>query len=216
MGDRLSSPMQARGPRRERRDREWHRGITRPTVVAAALRILDAEGREALTMRRLAADLGVEAPSIYAHVRDKDELVDRVLDSVLDGVTAPELRPDARSALIEGFEAYRRSLLAHPSIVLLMTERARTTAAQLRLAGRAIELLESAGLSTRQAVDAQITLVAFVLGFVLQEVSRPTTMAPGTAIDAVIQRAFTTLAARDVDDRYRVGLSTILDGAGVP
>jgi AcrR family transcriptional regulator len=200
----------------KRRHDTWHRGLSRGSIAAEALRLLDEEGREALTMRRLAGALGVEAPSLYAHVASKDELVDLILDSVLDGVTAPDLRPDAREALIEGYEAYRRSLLAHPSVVVLMTERARTTGAQLRLAGRAIELLESAGLSTRQAVDTQVTLVAFALGFVLQEVSRPTSMATGTVIDPVLQRAFPTLAERDVDDRYRVGLELILDGAGVP
>ena len=61
-------------------DRTWHRGLTREAIVAEALRILDDDGRDALTMRRLATALDIEAPSLYAHIRGKDELVDAVLD----------------------------------------------------------------------------------------------------------------------------------------
>ena len=107
------------------RDVAWHRGLDRKSVAAEALRILDEEGRTGLTMRRLAASLGVEAASLYAHVASKDDLVDAVLDSVLDSVILPEPDADARASLVAGFTSYRRTLVAHPSIVILMTERAR-------------------------------------------------------------------------------------------
>jgi AcrR family transcriptional regulator len=186
-------------------------------VASAALRILDEEGRAGLTMRRLAADLGVEAPSLYAHVASKDDLVDAVLDQVLDAVILPEPGRDARSDLVLGFQRYRQTLVAHPSIVLLMTERARFSRSQLRLAQRSIELLESVGLTTRAAVDAHVTLVAFVLGFVLQETARPTTT-PAAVLRSspVLQRALTTLVERSVDERFEVGLALILDGVGAP
>jgi AcrR family transcriptional regulator len=198
-------------------DRKWHQGITRRAVIDEALRILDDEGRETLTMRRLAAALGVEAPSLYAHVRSKDELVDGVLDSVLDGIVLPDVGPDVRRSLVDGFTGYRRALLRHPPIVLLMTERARYSSAQFRLVRRSIELFESAGLSTRSAVDAHVTLAAFVLGFILQEVGRPT--GPGSdasAADPLMSRVFATLRERSVDERFEVGLGLILDGVGVP
>jgi AcrR family transcriptional regulator len=184
--------------------------------VSAALALLDAEGRDALTMRRLATVLEVEAPSLYAHLGSKDELVDAVLDRVLESVVVPPPGPDVRTSLREGFGAYRGALLRHPWVVGLMTERARLSGQQIRLAGHSIGLMEAAGLSTRAAVDAHVTLVAFVLGFVLQEVSRPT--APPSAdveIGPVLRRALPVLAERPVDDRFRVGLELILDGAGV-
>jgi AcrR family transcriptional regulator len=203
--------------RRPGRSLAWHRGLDRRSVAAAALQILDEEGRPALTMRHLAASLEVEAASLYAHVASKDDLVDAVLDQVLDAVDLPEKGADIRSSLVLGFDSYRRKLVAHPSIVLLMTERARLSRSQLRLAERSIELLESAGLSTRAAVDAHVTLVAFVLGFVLQEVARPTTTpARVIATSPVLQRALSTLAERSVDQRFEVGLGLILDGVGVP
>ena len=132
MGGSVSRP---RTPGRTA-DRDWHRGLSRDVVIAGALRIVDADGRDALTMRRLATELDVEAPSLYAHVRSKDDLIDAVLDSVLDLVPLPPDGPDARTALAAGFRGYRATLLRHPNIVLLMTERARSSGAQFRLAGR--------------------------------------------------------------------------------
>jgi len=198
-------------------DRRWHRGVTREAITSEALRILDLEGREALTMRHLASVVGVEAASLYAHVGSKDELVDAVLDSVLDTIPLPPIGPDLRTSLADGFRAYRAALLRHPSVVLLMTERARMSGAQVRLARRSIELFEAAGLSHRAAVDGHVTLVAYVLGFLLQEVSRPAARpSAGTPPDPVMARTLATLAERTVDQRFNAGLDLILDGIGVP
>jgi AcrR family transcriptional regulator len=197
-------------------DLAWHRGLDRQAVAAEALRILDEEGRAGLTMRRLAASLAVEAASLYAHVASKDDLVDAVLDSVLDSVILPEPGADARASLLAGFQSYRRALVGHPSIVILMTERARFSRSQLRLAQRSIEILESVGLSERAAVDAHVTLIAFVLGFILQEVSRPARPPAVTETSPLMQSVFSTLAERSVDERFEIGLALILDGVGVP
>ena len=198
---------------RTTRTRDWHRGLDRAAVTAEALRILDVEGRDGLTMRRLATALDVEAASLYAHVASKDDLVDAVLDMVLDEVVLPEPSPDARAELVAAFESYRRTLIAHPRVVMLMLERAHRSAAQARLVTRSIELLESLGLSPRAAVDAHVTLVAYVLGFIVQEVGRPTTTpAPVAAASPTLAKALSTLAERTVDERFTVGLEIILDG----
>ena len=201
--------------KRRRTDRRsWHRGLDRDAVVGEALRLLDEEGRDALTMRRLGAALHVEAASLYAHIGGKDDLIDAVLDRVLDGIELPAPGREPQTAIVEGFSAYRRALLAHPTIVLLMTERARFTRAQARLATRSISLFEEAGLSTRRAVDAHVTLVAFVLGFIVQEVARPAS--PGPALledDAVLRRAVAALAQSTPDERFETGLAVILEGA---
>ena len=106
-----------------------------------------------------------------------------------------------------------RTLVAHPRVVMLMLERADRSAAQARLITRSIELLESLGLSTRAAVDAHVTLVAYVLGFIVQEVGRPTTTpAPVAATSPTLAKALSTLAERSVDERFTVGLELILDG----
>jgi AcrR family transcriptional regulator len=201
---------------RRSRDLAWHRGLDRDRLAAEALRILDEEGREALTMRHLASSLQVEAASLYAHVRGKDELIDAVLDRVLDSVVLPDADSDARATLLGGFGSYRRTLVAHPAVVLLMTERSRLSASQLRLAERSIAVLRASGLSLRAAVDGHMTLVAFVLGFILQEVSRPTTLSAGAVPSPVMEDVIRTLRERSVDERFEIGLGLILDGVGVP
>jgi AcrR family transcriptional regulator len=202
---------------RSERTLAWHRGLDRRVLAREALRILDEEGREGLTMRHLASALDVEAASLYGHIRSKDDLVVAVLDEVLDTVVMPEPGPDPRSELVEAFKGYRHTIVAHPAVVSLMMERARMSASQARLVTRSIELLESLGLSHRRAVDAHVTLVAFVLGFMVQEVARPAT-APATVRTAspVLARALSTVAERSVDERFEVGLEMILDGALAP
>ena len=137
-----------------------------------------------------------------------------MLDRVLDGIELPAPDRDPRTAIVEGFSASRRALLAHPTIVLLMTERARFTRSQARLATRSISLFEEPGLSTHRAVEVHVTLVAFVLGFILQEVSRPA--APGPAlleeIRCCVGRSPRSFSRHRTNDSKR-GWRVILDGA---
>src|SRR5262249_51840243 len=148
----------------------WHRGIGRPDVAAAALAVLDTDGWSALTMRRVAQDLDVKAASLYTHIADKDDLLDAVLDLVLDGIELPPRTGRPRAALVRSFAAYRNALVAHPEVVRLMTQRSRLSMSQIRLIERSVELLTEEGLTMRAAVDAHITLTAFTLGFLIQEV----------------------------------------------
>src|SRR3954465_431343 len=99
--------------------RPFHRGLTRDTILASALRIVDADGRDALTMRRLATELDVEAASLYTHVRNKDDVVDGMVDVVLATVPMPEAGQAWRDALVDGFRGYRGALIAHPVLVPL-------------------------------------------------------------------------------------------------
>lgn len=197
-------------------ERPFHRGLTREQVLAAAVTILDAEGRGALTMRRLANELDVKAPSLYVHVRSKNDLVMGVLDTVLDEVVLPPVGQRWRASLIAGFSEYRRVLVRHPGAVPLLTERVHASSSQIRLVERSIELLEAAGLSTAAAVAAHVTLVAYTLGFVLQEVAvRPADNTAPVPRSDVFVRALTALAGVPVDERYRAGLDLILDGLKV-
>jgi AcrR family transcriptional regulator len=195
-------------------DRPFHRGLDRAAVLSAALSILDREGRAALTMRRLARDLDVEPASLYTHVRSKDDLVDGVLDVILDEVDAPATGQAWRPAIIAAFTNYRATLLAHPAAVSLMTDRSRPSPAQYRLVERSLELLERGGLTTAAAVQVHVALVAYTLGFVLQEVSRTTAASPEPLQSSpVLRRALAALGRVPVKDRYRAGLTLILDGA---
>jgi AcrR family transcriptional regulator len=94
-------------------------------LVRGAFAILDEEGREALTMRRLADDLGMRAPSLYKHVRDKAALEAALIEDVLfdmgDVLHAALARPGRRGVVTSVLEAYRTTSLAHPNRYRLAT-----------------------------------------------------------------------------------------------
>jgi AcrR family transcriptional regulator len=94
-------------------------------LVAAAFAILDADGPDALTMRRLADDLGIRAPSLYKHVRDKATLEAALIEDVLfdmgDVLHAALARPGRRGVVTSVLHAYRASSLAQPNRYRLAT-----------------------------------------------------------------------------------------------
>ena len=195
--------------------RRWHRGVDRETIVDAAMRILDEDGLDALTMRRLASDLDVQAPSLYAHVHGKDDVLDLVVDRVLGTVAVPPPGGDPRTVLEAGFTAYRTALVGHPAVVGLVIARPRLGRAQAGLIERALDALTAAGLSIRDAVDAQVTLAAYVLGFVAQETARRSAPVPAFEPGPRLAAALLALAARPGDERFAIGLGRVLDGVGV-
>jgi len=93
--------------------------------VAAALAILDADGRDALTMRRLADDLGMRAPSLYKHVRDKAGLEAALIEDVLfdigDVLHDALVKPGRQGVVASVLAAYRTHSLAHPHRYRLAT-----------------------------------------------------------------------------------------------
>ena len=94
-------------------------------LVSAAFAILDDEGRDALTMRRLADDLGIRAPSLYKHVTDKAALEAALIEDVLfdigDVLHAALVRPGRRGVIASVLEAYRHRSLERPNRYRLAT-----------------------------------------------------------------------------------------------
>jgi AcrR family transcriptional regulator len=94
-------------------------------LVRAAFAILDEEGRDALTMRRLADDLGMRAPSLYKHVKDKATLETALIEDVLfdigDVLHAALARPGRRGAIASVLRTYRERSLEHPNRYRLAT-----------------------------------------------------------------------------------------------
>jgi len=129
-------------------------------IFERALAIIDAEGLEALSMRRLAADLGVEAASLYHHVADKRALLDGVIARARS-----EMRVTADPAsgwkpfLEEVFLEYRRLLLAHPNLIELAGWRLENGMED------GIAYLMSIGFGLDDAVELMQSLVALAVGF---------------------------------------------------
>ena len=154
--------------------------ITREVVLAAALEIIDADGAEALSMRRLARALGRDPMILYRHAPNKAALLDGVAETVLAQLTVDPADPDWAAQLRTVARHYRRLALAHPHVVPLIVTRPLATPLALRPLGtlRPLEailaLLTRAGFSGPDALHIYRALFGFLHGHVLDELQELT------------------------------------------
>ncbi|MGB3329024.1 MAG: TetR/AcrR family transcriptional regulator C-terminal domain-containing protein [Thermomicrobiales bacterium] len=135
--------------------------------------IADSEGIGALTMRRVAKELGVEAMALYYHVANKDDLLDGMIDMVFGEIVVPQPGGDWVEAMRQHASSARAVLLRHPWAVSLMDSRTALGPATLRHHEELIGLHRAAGLSMAFSAHIYALLDAFVYGFVIQEVALP-------------------------------------------
>jgi AcrR family transcriptional regulator len=164
------------GPDARRRVRR-RSGLTRAEVLSAALALVDADGIEALTMRRLGKALGRDPMRLYRHAASKDALLDGVVESVLSELPLPVVPEggDWEEALRRTAHAFRALALAHPHVVSLMVTRPLATPLALRPLGTLrplealLDLLIGAGFDGRGALHAYRLYIGFLYGHVLNE-----------------------------------------------
>jgi AcrR family transcriptional regulator len=122
-------------------------------------------------MRRIGRELGVEAMSLYNHVKDKDDILDGVSELVMSEF---ELPPTTESWQEDGKNAareWRRLLRTHPNVMALMAERRKPLAnpESLRPMDCALGILRGAGLDVRDAAQAFNAFGSYIMGFVMME-----------------------------------------------
>jgi AcrR family transcriptional regulator len=144
--------------------------LTRERIIRAALRIMDEEGLEAVTMRRIGRELSVEAMSLYNHVKDKEDILGAICEVVMSEFRIPEA-DEWTEACRDGAREYRRLLLAHPNVITLMTERTApiTSTDALRAWEFALDAFQRAGLSARDSVKTFHVFGGYIIGFVTME-----------------------------------------------
>jgi AcrR family transcriptional regulator len=149
--------------------------ITRDVVLATALEIIDRDGAEGLSMRRLAAALNRDPMILYRHAPNKAALLDGVVEMVLAQLKVDPADPDWAAQLRAIARDYRRLALAHPNVVPLLVTRPLATPLALRPPGtlRPLEdvltLLTRAGFSGPDALHIYRALFGFLYGHVLNE-----------------------------------------------
>ncbi|WP_441246588.1 TetR/AcrR family transcriptional regulator C-terminal domain-containing protein [Kitasatospora sp. McL0602] len=153
----------------EKRTRGERAGLSRSQVLDAALALTDREGLRALSMRRLGAELGVEAMTLYHYVPNKDALLDGLVERALTPAAAPSPGP-----WHDGLRAYahslRAALLRHPGILPLVLSRPAATPATLDAVEHHLGILTAAGFPLGRALDALNTLTLLVIGHTTAEV----------------------------------------------
>lgn len=152
------------------------KGITRERIVAAALDLLDDKGMDALTVRALASRLGVGAPALYWHVRNKQELLDEMSTFVMRRVTdaLSEIAPGAgwRDDVAAYGRVLRSEYLRHRDGARIFSGTRFSDPDVVKAKERWLERLTSAGFSLAEADDTLDLVTAFVVGFVIEEQER--------------------------------------------
>jgi AcrR family transcriptional regulator len=127
--------------------------LSRAAIVERALTVMDAEGPDAITVRRIATEFGVTPMALYWHVANKDELLAAMGDALLAGVEPPEASGPWHAQLRAVVEVLIANLAAHPAAAELVFPRVLVTEPGLRITEFALALLEDAGFSREQAAD---------------------------------------------------------------
>jgi len=147
--------------------------LSRERVLRAAIEFADRDGIESLSMRRLGQEVGVEAMSLYNHVRNKDDMLNGMVDAVFSEIDLPASGAEWTRAMRQRAISARKALLRHPWAIGLMESRVQPGAATLRHHDSVLRALREAGFSVEMAAHAYSLLDSYVYGFTLNELSLP-------------------------------------------
>lgn len=147
--------------------------LTKERVLQAAVDLAGREGLGALTMRRLGAELGVEAMSLYKHVTNKDEILDGIIELVVAEIEIPGGGTDWKEAMRQRAISAREVFSRHSWAIGLLETRRTMGPTILRYLNTILGNLRSAGFSIDNAVHAFWLLDSYVYGHVIQETSLP-------------------------------------------
>lgn len=155
--------------------------IARDDIVTAAIAVIDAEGLDALTMRRLGAELGVAAMSLYRHLPNRDAVLAAVVNRLAtEAISAVDPGGSWVEALRRFAESYRGMLLTHPHAVPLLATHPIDIELGFELMAGVLERFTAAGVAQDDAVTAVQSVAVFTLGHALAQVGTP----PGTEAPA--------------------------------
>jgi AcrR family transcriptional regulator len=139
--------------------------LTRERVLAAAVDLADREGIEAVSMRRLGQEVGVEAMSLYTHVRGKDDLLDGMVETVVAEIPVGPAGPDWKASLRTTVLGARTVILRHRWAPPVIVARANLGPATLRYLDAVMGILRGGGLSVALTHHAIHILGSRLLGF---------------------------------------------------
>jgi AcrR family transcriptional regulator len=164
--------------------------LTRAAVIEKGLALGDAEGLDAVSLRRVASELGVTAMALYRYVESKEELLDAMLELAYAEVELPDTAQgdwwDGLSAIAQ---SARRVLIGHPAAAAVLMSRPGAGPNALRIIERILGYLIAAGFTLEEAVRVQTTFTRFLMALIGLEAS----LLPELSEEARQQRARETL-----------------------
>ena len=155
--------------------------MSRERVLRAAINLADRDGIDSLSMRKLGQQVGVEAMSLYNHVRNKEDVLNGMVDFVFSEIDLPSSGADWSMAMRQRAISARQALLRHPWAIGLMESRIQPGPATLRHHDSVLRNLREAGFSVELAAHAYSVLDSYIYGFTLNELTLPFDTSEGAA-----------------------------------
>lgn len=202
--------------------------LSRERVIACAIKLADEEGIGALSMRRVAAELGATPMALYNHVSGKDELLNGISGQLLQEIDVSSIDPsDWAGSLKTGYGEFRRVLLAHPNLLPVLQRKSEVSIEAMKPIELAMALLRSAGFTPEEALHAHWTLSGFTMGHVLWQITTPLLdefdqgerasalqhhkMLPADQFPC-LHEVLPSLEACDMDAAWEFGIDSIIEG----
>jgi AcrR family transcriptional regulator len=194
--------------------------LSRERILRTALDIVDRDGLEAISMRRVGEELGVEAMSLYNHVANKAAILDGIFETVLAELPVAKRSLSWQSALRDRARALRAVLRAHPHAIPIFATRPAVTPASIAQVEAVLEVLWSAGFSIGDALNTLQAMFAFVVGHTVasyspkrpDEESRPAYERLSEEKYPRVREAARLLATHDIEKEFEFGLEAMLSG----
>jgi AcrR family transcriptional regulator len=197
--------------------------LSRERIVDTAIALVDAEGLDALTMRRLGAELGMDPMAVYYYVPNKAALLDAVVEAVMAeidlGVDDPSAAAEER--LIRAAKAYAEVLVRHRNALPLLLVRGPATAAALVPVEVMVAILRSGGVPPEHAMAGMHVLTAAVRGYaaiIANEIADPGNRDAEALVALASPDRFPYLSEaaaqprQDTQAAFELGLRAIADG----
>src|SRR5689334_5496262 len=174
--------------------------LSRRGIAEEALKLVEEEGVEALTTRKLAKRLGVEGPSLYNHIANRDDLLDEMTSLIDEYVAGASLDdPDWRVALAEFARAYRRAFDVQPQLVAIIASRPVRSRVALGAYDEAFAAFARFGWSPRFSATVMAAIDYLVLGSAIETFKGGFDRPPGEYAEDFPHLAAALDASRDVD-----------------
>lgn len=183
--------------------------MSRERVIAAALAAVTEHGYEQLTIRGLAASLGVAPMSLYRHVRDKEDLLDEVVDQLLATAWQPDAPDtDVRGWIVEAADRLRRFLVGEPAALHVYLHRPAISPAAITRMNAMLGALGKITDDGPAAHRAYAAIQTYTVGFASLEASR----AIGRTAEHAPAELVAQIAAYATPEQFVIGLGYLIDG----
>jgi AcrR family transcriptional regulator len=191
--------------------------LTRSAVVEAAIGIADSSGLDAVSIRRLAAELGVRPMSLYTHIASKDDLLELMVNAAIAGVLVPEPLPESwREALGEIARRSHAAFLAHPWILEAYSRRPHVGPNALRHAEQSAAAVADLGLDPHDAEAVLGIVDDYAIGHALRAIHLRDGIPELPEIDPgefpQLARLSEAMSEPGDEQSFEIGLDAVLDG----